>query len=362
MPAADRPAALEARLGDYLRVRFPERRDLAVSELERLPGGASREIWAYRATWSRGGHPADRRFILRRDPTASVVTTERRQEALVLRAAQQAGLPVPAVECLEEDAGPLDRPFLILERIAGTASRPALFSERNAAARPVLADQFVHWLAYLHHLDWRSLGLATLDPPPPGRAAALRQVDHWAALLARDALEPYPILSEALRWLGRHAPSTDRIVWLHGDYRAGNFLFQGDRLASILDWELSHLGDPMEDLGWAIMTFWGRAGLVGGMIDRATFFRAYQEQSGIPVDPDRVRFYEVLGAVKMAVVAISGIRAFCDGRSPEPLMAYMTCLPPALERDLIELLGWTVDGEPETVNRRPGQWVVREKT
>jgi aminoglycoside phosphotransferase (APT) family kinase protein len=340
VPAADPPAALAARLGEFLRARFPDRRDLAVSELERLPGGASREIWAYRASWNDGDRPVDRRFILRRDPTASVVTTDRRQEALVLRAARRAGLPVAEVDCLEEDPGPLDRPFMILERIAGTASRPALFSDRNAAGRPVLADQFVHWLAYLHRLDWRSLGLEALDPPPPGAGAALRQVAHWAAILDRDALEPRPILTAALRWLRRRAPVSDRIVWLHGDYRAGNFMFQGDRLVSILDWELSHLGDPMEDLGWAMMAFWGRDRLVGGMIDRETFLRTYEERSGLPVDRDRMHFYEVLGAVKMAVVALSGIRAFCDGQSPEPLMAYLTCLPPALERDVIDLLGW----------------------
>lgn len=340
MPAAISPTTIEARLGEYLRARFPERQDLAVSDLERLPGGASREIWAYRATWSEGAVSHDRRFILRRDPTGSVVSTDRRQEALVLDAARRSGLPVPAVECLEEDAGPLDRPFMILERIAGTASRPALFSDRNAAIRPVLAEQFVQWLAQIHRVDWRSVGLEALGPAPSGPEAALRQVDHWAAILEKDVLEAHPILTEALRRLRRRAPIADRIVWLHGDYRAGNFLFQGDRLVSILDWELSHLGDPMEDLGWAIMAFWGRDGLVGGMIDREPFLRAYEDLSGIPIDRDRIHFYEVLGAVKMAVVALSGVRAYCDALSPEPLMAYMLCLPPALERNVINLLGW----------------------
>ena len=333
-------AALTERLTRYLRQRFPAREWLTLTDVERLPGGASRETWAYRATWSEAGAPHDRRYILRRDPEASLVVTDRAVEYDVLRAAHRAGLPVAEVECLELDPAWLDRPFLIMERIAGTASRPALFSERNAANRPVLADQFVTWLAELHQRDWQALGLAGLGAPVPGRMAAQWQVDHWAATLARDALEPHGVLTEAIRWLGRNLPATDRIVWLHGDYRAGNFMFQGDRLVAILDWELSHLGDPMEDVGWACMTFWGNQGLVGGLLDRTEFLRRYEARSGIPVDPERVFFYEVLGNVKMAVVALSGVRSFCDRRTPEPLMAYLGCLPPALESELVRLLGW----------------------
>ena len=196
------------------------------------------------------------------------------------------------------------------------------------------------WLAELHRRDWQALGLDVLGVPALGQAAAHRQVEHWLALLARDALEPHLILTEASGWLSRNLTSTDRIVWLHGDYRSGNFMFQGDRLVSILDWELSHLGDPMEDVGWACMTFWGNDGLVGGLLDRAEFLRRYQARSGIAVDPERVFFYEVLGNVKMAVLALSGVRSYCDGRTPEPLMAYLGCLPPALESELVKLLGW----------------------
>lgn len=333
-------ASLSDRLQSYLRQRFPDRRALVVNGLTRLPGGASRETWAYPARWETSAGPVERSFILRRDPPASVVTTERETEARVLRAARAAGLPVAEVDCLETDGRWLGSPFLILERVAGTASRPALFSPRNVAARPVLAEQFVQWLAYLHRLPWRDLDLGDLTEPAPGLDAARQQVAYWQSILNANALETHVILAEALRWLAAHLPATDRIVWLHGDYRAGNFMFRDDQIVSLLDWELSHLGDPLEDVAWACMDFWGQDGRVAGLVDRPTFLRRYEELSSIPADPDRVFFYEVLGNVKMAIVALTGVRAYCDGRTPEPLMAYLACLPPELERQVVDLLGW----------------------
>src|SRR4029077_9403192 len=116
--------------------------------------------------------------------------------------------------------------------------------------------------------------------------------------------------------LEAHIPSTDRITLVHGDYRSGNYLFTDDgTLTAMLDWEMAHLGDAMEDLGWACMKFWSGRGLTVGLTTRADLLARYEHASGIPVDAARVTFYEILGTVKMAVIALTGIRSFCDGKT-----------------------------------------------
>jgi len=337
---------LEQQLAQYLNLRLSASGPVQVTAVRRIPGGASRETWAFDATWEEGGRTLCRGFILRRDPPASVVVTERDVEFQVMDAAGRAGIPVPRVLWLERDGRHLERPFFIMERIDGCETSPqALLADPTyQQARPRLARRLVEVLAAIHALDWRALGLQeALGPPPSPEECARREIEKWEGVLERAALEPQPVLRAALRWLRRHLPPpAQRIVLVHGDYRVGNFLYdpQGE-IRGVLDWEMAHLGDPLEDVAWACLRPWRWAGdeRVGGLLGRDDFCHLYQELTGLPVAAEALRFWEVLGNVKLAAIFLTGARALAEGRSREPILALTARGNPRLELEVMALMG-----------------------
>jgi aminoglycoside phosphotransferase (APT) family kinase protein len=326
------------RLRSYLSDKLGEAAAVAVHRLERIGGGASRETWLVDAEWEEAGDRSVRPLIVRRDPPASLLDSDRRTEFRVLSAASNIGIPVPRMYWLEEDGRWLDRPFMVMERMPGTAPPVVVPATERAETRHRLAEQFVDHLAKIHRADWRRLGLGFLDVPSPGTAAARAQVEWWEREYQRSKLEERPVLAIALDWLSRHLPETRDITLVHADYRAGNVLYQGDRITAILDWEMAHLGDPMEDLAWAVLRFWSSADLCQGMLTHDEMLAAYERAAGLTVDRERVFFYEILGAVKMAVISLTGVKSFCEGRHFDPVLALVGYMIPRLETDLIEKL------------------------
>jgi aminoglycoside phosphotransferase (APT) family kinase protein len=326
-------------LANYLRAQMPAARDLVVTELERKSGGASRETWAVTAQWVENGDAVSREFILRRDPTRSLLESDRAREFHVLKALYDSGIPVPRMYWLELDGTRLERPFFIMEKLPGQAPIGTFPPGYPPAVQARVAEQFVDILARIHCVDWHAHGFEFLGVPGGGADAARTQVGHWHRIYIQECIEPHPILEEAFIWLSTHLPLADRITLVHGDYRSGNYLFTDDgTVTAMLDWEMVHLGDPMEDLGWACMKFWSGRGLVVGLTTREDFFTRYSRASGIPIDESRVFFYEVLGTVKMAVIALTGVRTFCEGKTHEASMPLVGFLVPRLLRDLTDQL------------------------
>lgn len=315
---------------------------LAVSNLARMSGGASRETWTFDVSWRENGKTIERGCVLRRDPLLSLLeaglTTDRSFEFRTVKALEDLPIPIPRMFWLDAEGKALGRPSLVMERMAGQPSPPAFPPGMDAAFREEIAGQFIDILARVHHADWRARGLDFLGVPGPGRDAARRQVRLWKDVYDRRRPEPLPVLAAAFGWLEANAPETDRIALVHGDFRTGNFLFEDPaRITAMLDWELAHLGDPMEDVGWASMKFWSGAGLVGGLLAPEAFYSGYEQASGNPVDRDRVFFYQVLGNVKMAVIALSGVRAFGEGA--DLLLGLVGFLVPRLCEDIADQLG-----------------------
>lgn len=326
------------RVRAYLAARLPGASDIEISRLERTGGGASRETWLVDAEWTEQGQRVLKPLIIRRDPTGSVVETDRRTEFEVLRAACKIPVPVPRMYWLEEDGQWLDRSFMVMERINGVAPPVVLPPTEDEATRRTIAEEFVTYLARIHRADWRQLGLEFLGAPSSGAAAARRQLEYWEREYHRVKLEEHPVLATALHWLTTHVPPRSEIVLVHADYRAGNFLYEGGHITAILDWEMAHLGDPMEDLAWAVLQFWTTGGVCQGLLSRDEMIAGYERAGGMPVDAERLFFYEVLGAVKMAVISITGVKSFCEGRNYEPVMALVGFMVPRLEADLITKL------------------------
>lgn len=336
---------MQTQIAAYLKNHLPGSPDVTVSNLHRIPGGASRETWSFDAEWSDNGLSSREGFIIRRDPDASVLVTERDLEFNVMNAAHRHGVPVPKMRWLEPSGEWLQRPFFVMERIDGCEASPTkvLMDPRFTQAREKVAADFVSVLARIHAIDSADESLAFFGSPPRPDECWLREIQHWEQVVARDTLEPQPVLSAAFRWL-RHnpPPPAQRIVLVHADYRTGNFLCTPEgEIKGILDWEMAHLGDPLEDVAWSCIRPWRWLGneLVGGLMERDAYFQQYSRAAAVEVDEKSIRFWEVLGNVKLAAIFITGARGFCDGRTRAAMMAFLGRNIGRLELEIMDLMG-----------------------
>jgi aminoglycoside phosphotransferase (APT) family kinase protein len=287
-----------------------------VEGLRRLSGGATSETWSFDARRADGALVP---LVLRRTRAVTV------DEAALLRAAAAAGVPVPDV-VVEVDGG------LIVERIEGeTIPRRILREDALAGARTRLAAQCGGILARLHRIAVDAVpGLERPDPLPV-----------WQAML--DGLgQPHPAFELALLWLRERQPPRGRTAVVHGDFRNGNLVVGPDGVRAVLDWELAHLGDPMEDLGWLCVKAW-RFGVndkrVGGFGDEAQLFAAYEDAGGGRVDPEVVRWWEVLGTLKWGIMCIVQAMTHLSGATRSVELAAIGRRVCENEWDVLELIG-----------------------
>ena len=288
---------------------------VAIENFRKMPGGASREIWSFECAMERGGETSRRAMVLRRDPGAHNISSSRRHEFMVIRAAFEERIPVPEVFWVSEDPAVLGSAFFIMERIDGeTLARRLLRDDTYARAREVMPAQLAEILAKIHRIDPVRHKLDFLAEP--GDNAALTEVRRYQENFRVLALEPHPAFELAFRWLLERVPKMARKTLVHGDYRIGNVVFGPEGVRSILDWELAHLGDPMEDVGWMCVRAW-RFGNdqkpVGGLGSREDFFQAYEKASGTAVDPEAARFWEVFGNLRWGIITIGQARTHIDG-------------------------------------------------
>ena len=315
---------------------MPHATDLRVINMARIPGGSSRETYSFDVEWTENGAPETRPMIGRRDPIGGLLKTEREHEYKVVDAMYRAGIKIPEPLFLELDPGVMDRPFFIMHRMPGRTATGAIAAMEPEPLRRKLADEFMTEMVRLHKLDWRALGMEWLGVPKDLAEPARAQTQHWFDLYNQDRMnEAWPILDAAFAWLKANPVVADRIAIAHGDFRSGNFLFDDGGLITMLDWEMTHLGDPLEDLGWSSMRLWGHDNLAGGLIDRNEYIRLYEQKSGAAVDRKRLFFYQVFGNAKMAVICLTGIRDLAEGRTSDPTMVILlNMVLPILFEDL----------------------------
>ena len=268
-----------------------------ISGLTRLSGGASRDTWSFEA---------DRQpLILQRQREGD--ERDMATEIAAVRAASAAGVPSATLVTASTDPTHLGAAYMISTRVAGeTTPRKILRDEVFNRAREVLPRQLAQTLVNVHAIDPGAIpGIVEID-----------QVDRYREVL--DTLgEPHPTFELALRWLDANRPPTSGGAVVHGDFRLGNVIVDADGLRAVLDWELVHLGDPMEDLGWLCVKAWrfGSPHPVAGVGDYAQLFDAYHAAGGRPVDAAVVRWWEVLGTLKWGIMCIMQANAHLVGTS-----------------------------------------------
>lgn len=269
----------------------------SVTGLVRLSGGASRETYRFEAD--------GRALILQRQRGG--YARDMAIEVAALRAADAGGVPVPHVIAASTDASALGASFTILTAVEGeTIARKILRDERFSAAREVLAGQLGAAAARLHSLDPTGPVAFPADDP----LQALRTTLDFTG-------EPHPAFELVFRWLQQHQPAPRPQVLVHGDFRVGNLIVGEDGLRAVIDWELAHLGDPMEDLGYLCVKAWrfGATLPVGGVGTYDQLFAAYEAAGGGVVDPAEVHWWEVLGTLKWGIICITQALAHTSGAS-----------------------------------------------
>ncbi len=323
-------------------LRTPLGGDVRIEDLRRLTGGASRETWAFDAVVADG---ALRPLILRRDfadkgrPTlASLIgiddDLDRRGEFALFQTLANAGLPVPHPVAFPDQLEELASCF-VMERMEGEGLPQRLLREETyAEARRIMPTHIGTVLAKIHALSPAEL------PHLPERTPA-RQIDIVRRMTALGPA-PRPVFELGLRWLDERTPAAPPQRLVHGDFRNGNFLVGPEGLRAVLDWEYAHIGDPMEDVAFVCLKPWrfGKVDAeVGGFGPRDLFYRAYEEAGGGPIDPETVRFWEVLANLKWGALCVARAMAHLLGVQRSVEAAAIGRRVAETEHDILELMG-----------------------
>lgn len=305
-----------------------------IDGLTQLSGGASQETWAFDVL-----HPSGMiAVILRRAPAGYGAAPARaaglEAEAVLMQQAFEAGIPSPRVRHVLSPQDGLGSGF-IMDRVEGeTIPRKILRDAQFTQARVVLTSQLGKAVAGIHALDQARL--------PQLRLMTVAGEINDLATEYKSFEWPRPVFDLALRWLRDHAPVQSPVVTLvHGDFRHGNLIVGPDGLRAVLDWELAHVGDPMEDLGWICVNSWRFGEIdkpVGGLGSREEFFAAYEAASGRVVDVPRVMFWEVLGTLRWGVMCCGMMQRFRAGPDHSMERAMIGRRASETEIDLLRLL------------------------
>jgi aminoglycoside phosphotransferase (APT) family kinase protein len=250
-------------------------------------------------------------------------------EATLLRAAAALGVPVPTVVA-DDDGSHVGAPAIVADRLEGeTIARKLLRDDEWADARTRLVGQAGAALAAIHRI-------------PVAEAPSLRDVDQLQEMqaLVGSFDVPFPAFELGLRWLADHRPPERPHTVVHGDFRLGNLLVGADGLRGVLDWEISHLGDPVEDLGWYCVRAWrfGSSLPAGGTGTREELLAAYEAAGGPPVDADELRWWELLGTVRWGLICMVQAQVHLSGAARSVELAAIGRRTAENEWDVLGLL------------------------
>ena len=292
-----------------------------LADISQIPGGASRET--YRISIKTGDNL--RGLILRRDPPSSLIDTERQLEFNTYQAVYRAGVvPVPEPIVLEEaNPGELLRPFSIMAQISQGQATPAGLDEPAMQPHKAkLGQQMWGLLGNLASTPIATLNLTSFMQVPDHPAQ--HELNYWTEVIRQDALHPQPVAEATIRWLQRHLPEpSGQLCLVHGDYRTGNYLYtpQGD-ITAILDWEMAHIGDPLEDLAWSLDPLWSaQPEIAGRLLPRQQAVNIWQQTSSLQIDSEAFKWWQVFASMKALAIWISSNEDYVNGTTKEPILA-----------------------------------------
>jgi aminoglycoside phosphotransferase (APT) family kinase protein len=327
----DQQSKLITYISNFVRSR------VTLSGLKKLSGGAIQENWALDVHVEIGDWAGDHEWVLRQDAVSKVeASVGRAEEYQLLKVAKASGVEVPVAINLCEDKAILGQPFFLMSRLKGTAAAHVL---TKGGEKLKLVRSLAQNLARIHSIDPIQQELSFLGEAP--RNPALHSVTQYRSYL--DAINAkQPAIEFGLAWLQENAPEPNRVTLCHRDYRTGNFMVNGGDLTGILDWEFSGWSDPMEDIGWICAKCWRfreKDKEVGGLGSRQVFYKAYEQVSGHSINPQEIKYWEVMAHVRWATIACQQSARHYLGEELSLELALTGYIVPELEYEILKMAG-----------------------
>lgn len=281
----------------------------SIVSFNRIYGGYSKDTFLFELA---GGEGAIESLVLRRDLPFGPAGTTVRDEFALLRHLFERGFPVAQPLLIDAEGRHVGQPAMVSRRVRGRAGTD------DWSADPVRRDRIVsrlaHIVARLHAQAPADLGLAS--PPDDATAAVRAYLERWRNRWHRYRVHPSATIAGGFDWLLANIPGGDvRPVVVHGDIGFHNVLVDGDDITALLDWEFAHVGDPVEDLGYARQ-------FIEPLGCWDLFLETYVKAGGAPYRQENARFYEVWRSVRNAICCMTSWRGFLDGTYPALKMAY----------------------------------------
>lgn len=271
--------------------------------LTKLTGGSQNVLYLI----ERG----DERMVLRMpgDRADKGRMNELLREIRLVRALKGTDVPHAELFAADETGELLGKPFYVMAEIDGWSPMDGGWQapfDTDLQARRGLAFQLVEGAAKLSRVDWRAQGLEGFGKP---EGFLDRQVDRWLAFLKSFQVRELPGIDVAADWLRRNTPDHFTPGIMHGDYQYANVMYAHGgpaRLAALVDWEMTTIGDPLLDLAWALLGYDGEDAAadfylpVDGMPKRSELLAHYEKVSGRSTE--NIDYYLVLANFKIGIV------------------------------------------------------------
>jgi aminoglycoside phosphotransferase (APT) family kinase protein len=306
-------------------------------DIRRLSSGASRETFAF-STRARGGLVVQ----IARGGGGKIVQAP--PQAPLLAAAAQAGVPVPRVVAHGHDDDVLGVSWAVVESLDGTTDPQAILEGEGVPPPPELIDGIASALAAVHRMPTDLASAPPIDDP-----LALLRAMH-------DNLgEPHPAFELAFRALEDGRPAVARRTLVHGDFRMGNLMVGREGVTGVLDWELTHVGDPVEDLGWLCVPAWRFHRLdrpAAGLGTREELLTAYERHANVAVDPAALSWWELYGTLRWGVICVMQAYTHLSGATKSVEHAVIGRRACEVEWDLLELLDGSAARAPARTRGR----------
>ena len=311
-----------SRLEVFFRKRSDDPDSVKVTGYEPITGGYSRamaRVWVSDAS-------GDRAYVVRSDPPPgqSILDTDRTEEWALLNVLQESGhIPMPAPRWFDPTGEELGSPSIVVDML----DAPSLVSHSrqcDESEHEGFAMRFSALAAQVHTFDTSTLP-DHIEVPESWDSYIDSRIQKWV-----DAEQANVWRNSMMRliaaWLSANKPPPVPLTFVHGDFQIANVLVGKDGSFSLIDWELAHIGDPREDIGWAALASVTQPPdlIAPGGDD---FYRQYRELTGLSeeqVNPTITDYFIVLAAVSVFVPVIEQLAFVARGETTAMMVAYMS--------------------------------------
>ena len=308
-------------------------KEISLLSFERIFGGASRETYKIRI---KDQFNNEEKLILRRTQESSLIETSQSTEYLAYSAYQDTSVPVPLMIDINEDQEILGAPFMLMQQLDGVAASPFTPNVYSPNEQK-LGEQFWSILGEIAKKDIADDFINQFDNTEIGPCWK-KELDKWVGVIREDSISVEPILEAGIRKLyGNEPKESKKKSLVHGDYRNGNFLFLEDRITGILDWEMAHIGEPLEDLAWALSPIWSWQDQEkpAYLIARQEALSIWEKASGLTIDENDLKWWELFACVKGMAIWISAGNEFKTGKNIDPINLFSPWIPGDIHLEII---------------------------